>query len=200
MTATLQSCVEDERVPALFFLPPNRPTLEAYADMDELAKEAQEFASGIYDIQVLREIESAFFRYPAGSSERITLLKMEAATRAALDKQPIGRIKIIGNETAKEALQRCLFEAFEAFPITVMSFVDWYRELYLYSEHWLRLRGCAISANPMGACVDCGKTTASPHVHHLRYKKIFDVTLSDLVVLCKGCHKTRHTKDQEVLA
>lgn len=63
-----------------------------------------------------------------------------------------------------------------------------YRE-YLQSTEWKVLR-----SKKLKKCKKCAicDSTQNLHVHHLRYKKIYDVNLSDLVVLCKDCHFLIH--------
>lgn len=61
---------------------------------------------------------------------------------------------------------------------------------YLQSEHWSVLR----SAKFMVAgryCQVC-KYGDLLHVHHIRYKNLYDCTVSDLVVLCEACHNDFH--------
>jgi len=60
---------------------------------------------------------------------------------------------------------------------------------YLESPHWKqtrskkrgRTRGCGI----------CG-AAESLDVHHMNYRELFDVEMSDLRVLCRTCHRFAH--------
>ena len=75
-----------------------------------------------------------------------------------------------------------------------MASVDrkiWYRNQYLKSQHWdnLRLRKL-VSSN--GLCSICRLEGWNHDVHHIRYKNLFDVNLSDLAVLCRSCHNKAH--------
>ena len=71
----------------------------------------------------------------------------------------------------------------------------WYRKVYLLSEHWKGLRRAKLAVNPK--CEICGKKTHLD-VHHLRYKNIYDVLVSDLQTLCRRCHKKHHKKVNKV--
>lgn len=71
-----------------------------------------------------------------------------------------------------------------------MSHRQWYREIYLKSEHWFDLRKRALQHHGK-QCYSC-RATKHLQVHHLRYKNIHDVTIEDLQVLCKSCHKIVH--------
>lgn len=65
----------------------------------------------------------------------------------------------------------------------------YYREEYLKSEHWKKLRNDKLILNPV--CERCGnKQRTEPH--HLRYKNLFDVTIEDLMTLCRKCHYLEH--------
>lgn len=69
---------------------------------------------------------------------------------------------------------------------------DWYRNVYLLSEHWKSLRKSKLSANP--TCELC-PSKDTPDVHHLRYKNLFDVEVSDLMTLCRSCHDQEHANN-----
>lgn len=66
-----------------------------------------------------------------------------------------------------------------------------YRFTYLKSEHWQNLRLEKL-ASVDACCQRCGHRDLSNDVHHLRYRKLFDVTKDDLLVLCRACHSTVH--------
>lgn len=58
---------------------------------------------------------------------------------------------------------------------------------YLLSPQWQRRRRTVI-ARAAGACERCAG--AGPlQVHHLTYDRMFHERLTDLVVLCEGCHE-----------
>lgn len=61
-----------------------------------------------------------------------------------------------------------------------------YREEYLKSEHWKTLRGYIVKSGVM--CFKCQQKPATD-AHHLRYRNIVDVKISDLVPLCRPCHE-----------
>ena len=65
-------------------------------------------------------------------------------------------------------------------------------QIYLQSDHWKKLRQLKI--NHVGyKCQDCGNQK-DIQVHHLKYRKIYNVKLNDLLVLCRTCHVKRHKK------
>ena len=64
-----------------------------------------------------------------------------------------------------------------------------YRE-YLRSAHWKALRQRAISS--VGSKCEWCSSTEKLHVHHERYRKLYDCTLGDLVVMCQSCHDDWH--------
>lgn len=68
---------------------------------------------------------------------------------------------------------------------------DWYRTKYLKSEHWQTLRVAKL-ASVDACCYCCGKRNLDNDVHHLHYRKLWDVTLDDLLVLCRRCHDGTH--------
>lgn len=69
---------------------------------------------------------------------------------------------------------------------------EWYRKVYLNSEHWRDLKRAKLSKNP--ACERCGSPDR-PDVHHVRYRNIFDVKIKDLLTLCRTCHQEEHEKN-----
>lgn len=68
---------------------------------------------------------------------------------------------------------------------------EWYRNVYLKSEHWKELRGRKLKENP--TCERC-PSSKRLDVHHIRYRNIFDVETSDLLTLCRKCHNKEHTE------
>lgn len=65
----------------------------------------------------------------------------------------------------------------------------WYFNVYLASEHWANLRARKLKRNPRCELCKCEPAT---QVHHLRYRCIFDVLLTDLQCLCWRCHASVH--------
>lgn len=182
--------------------PPGRPEEPSKINLPKSFSKAQEvmhdidqefylFECGKFNVRTLFSIESAFFRYPPDSEQRAVLLEFEKFQRLKLSRHPIGRCCILPGETAFQAKMRSLKEAMESFPIRIMNYGDWYREFYLHSEHWLRLRKDAILTSG-GYCCECGKVTTLLQVHHEEYRNIFDVELDDLACLCGPCHKAEH--------
>lgn len=66
-----------------------------------------------------------------------------------------------------------------------------YRFKYLKSDHWQSLRLEKL-ANAGAKCCRCNHVDISNDVHHLNYRNLYDVTLMDLVVLCRSCHEKIH--------
>lgn len=69
--------------------------------------------------------------------------------------------------------------------------MSFYRNSYLKSEEWSLLRTQALLKQG-STCQFCGRVDISNDVHHLKYKRLKDVTLSDLRVLCRACHEKLH--------
>ncbi len=85
---------------------------------------------------------------------------------------------------AKQTLINSLKE--HRLPIKV-----WYSRVYLRSSHWreLKLR----KFEQVGRkCEVCG-TASNLEVHHIRYKRIYNVDLCDLQVLCEKHHNLKHS-------
>lgn len=74
----------------------------------------------------------------------------------------------------------------------------WYRETYLKSEHWKELRSLAFEIYGK-KCAVCG-TKKKLDVHHLNYRRIWDVTVADLQVLCRKHHKEEHLEEVKAVA
>jgi hypothetical protein len=70
---------------------------------------------------------------------------------------------------------------------------DYYRNIYLQTDHWKELRQRKITHQPN--CENC-KSPANLDVHHLRYKNLYDVEPDDLKVLCRKCHTMEHDPKQ----
>lgn len=64
-----------------------------------------------------------------------------------------------------------------------------YRE-YLKSDHWKCLRKKAVETWG-DRCCSCSVPRVD--VHHLRYGNLFDVTVEDLLPLCRRCHDAVHS-------
>ncbi len=69
--------------------------------------------------------------------------------------------------------------------------MSYYRDTYLKSEDWKNLRALKLHESK-NKCKLCGKKNQSNDVHHVKYKKLYDVKLSDLIVLCRPCHNNVH--------
>ena len=64
-----------------------------------------------------------------------------------------------------------------------------YRNEYLKSDEWNRLRKLTMDGNPDCQC--CLKTKARD-VHHLVYKNLVDIKIDELLPVCRDCHKEIH--------
>ena len=65
----------------------------------------------------------------------------------------------------------------------------WYREIYLHSDHWETLRTEKLRITPY--CENC-KATSDLDIHHVNYRQLFDVQVSDLKTFCHKCHTKHH--------
>lgn len=65
-----------------------------------------------------------------------------------------------------------------------------YREVYLRSEHWLRVRREAL-ARAAHRCQVCN-TDKALDVHHRTYERLGAERPADLTVLCRRCHDIFH--------
>lgn len=71
--------------------------------------------------------------------------------------------------------------------------MSWYRDVYLKSEDWLNFRAAMLAVYAKtGICELCQQKSASLDVHHLRYKKLYDVTHKDIRIVCRTCHENIH--------
>lgn len=61
---------------------------------------------------------------------------------------------------------------------------------YLQSDHWKKLRRLKLESCGY-KCNKCGSKFYL-QVHHEQYRNIYNVTLKDLVVLCRYCHEKAH--------
>lgn len=68
---------------------------------------------------------------------------------------------------------------------------DFYRNIYLKSEHWINLKKEKLKE--FDCCALCN-SIKKLDVHHLNYKNLYDVELSDLLVVCRPCHAKIHKK------
>ena len=64
-----------------------------------------------------------------------------------------------------------------------------YWNQYLKSDHWKTLRTAKLFQTP--ACEKCGNNSRLD-IHHINYKNLYDVELSDLMTLCRKCHVEIH--------
>lgn len=64
-----------------------------------------------------------------------------------------------------------------------------YRTEYLKSDEWKRLRNLILHTVPN--CQYCNAKLAS-EVHHMTYRNIVDVKITDLLPVCRPCHKLIH--------
>lgn len=71
------------------------------------------------------------------------------------------------------------------------SDMSYYRDVYLKSDDWKSLRKHKLITKKNRCCL-CGHTSKSNDVHHLKYKRLYDVELKDLRVMCRACHEWTH--------
>lgn len=64
-----------------------------------------------------------------------------------------------------------------------------YRKEYLNSDEWKNLRDQVIASKPNCQC--CHKFLAHD-VHHLVYRNLVDVKVSDILPVCRSCHNLIH--------
>lgn len=65
-----------------------------------------------------------------------------------------------------------------------------YREVYLRSPHWLKVRGEALE-RAEHRCQVCN-AAGSLDVHHRTYERLGREAPTDLTVLCRRCHERFH--------
>lgn len=70
--------------------------------------------------------------------------------------------------------------------------MSFYRNTYLKSEDWKNLRLAALAQHHC-RCQICGAVSDSNDVHHIKYRKLYDVSIHDLRVLCRSCHEKVHS-------
>lgn len=69
--------------------------------------------------------------------------------------------------------------------------MSFYRDVYLKSQDWKNLRA-AILARDENTCQVCNLYSPQNDVHHIQYRKLYNVKPEDLVVLCRSCHDNVH--------
>jgi 5-methylcytosine-specific restriction endonuclease McrA len=73
---------------------------------------------------------------------------------------------------------------------------EWYRQVYLHSDHWSALRSQRLFVAGF-KCEKCPKV-GMLDVHHLQYRNIFDVGVEDLQALCRACHNKEHERQKDI--
>jgi hypothetical protein len=66
----------------------------------------------------------------------------------------------------------------------------WYRNVYLYSEHWRDLAR-EVKAAAKYKCADCCERKPL-QCHHLTYALVGHEAPGDVIPLCDNCHGMRH--------
>lgn len=66
---------------------------------------------------------------------------------------------------------------------------DYYRSVYLKSDHWKDLRARKLARHKI--CEVCGRM-GKLDVHHVSYRELYDVVETDLVAVCRRCHDEIH--------
>jgi 5-methylcytosine-specific restriction endonuclease McrA len=70
--------------------------------------------------------------------------------------------------------------------------------LYLQTDHWQHFRLKALD-NAKYICQLCNSKEKKLDVHHRTYENRGRETFNDVIVLCDGCHKKHHGKDDQEL-
>lgn len=81
--------------------------------------------------------------------------------------------------------------------IDILKRFDSMKDAYAFyrkSSHWKKLRRKKLKE--VNFCEMC-HSRSMLQVHHLEYKRWFDVELTDLMTLCRECHKNVHGIDKE---
>lgn len=73
-----------------------------------------------------------------------------------------------------------------------MSRQEWYRTIYLQSDHWKATRAAALLRSG-NRCQLCSKGSRLD-VHHNDYTRLGAEEPFDVVVLCRSCHEHHHEK------
>lgn len=68
---------------------------------------------------------------------------------------------------------------------------EYYRNVYLKTDHWKKLRQQKLLTNPV--CEECGSANRV-EPHHINYKSLYNVDLTDLKTLCRVCHTKIHVE------
>lgn len=117
----------------------------------------------------------------AGRPQPVTIKRLDGTVVGVVrhDLAPLGKPKVPASSPeapwVDRRARRAGFESYQA---------------YLASPHWLALRR-KVFARDGRHCVDCSRGDGL-QAHHLTYARLGHERLSDLVTLCKGCHRKRH--------
>ena len=70
---------------------------------------------------------------------------------------------------------------------------EWYRNVYLKSDHWRDIRSEAITI-ARHECQLCGASEEDCvlDVHHLTYERLGFELPDDVIVMCRNCHNEAH--------
>lgn len=106
------------------------------------------------------------------------------------NRSPLAETANCGQETRKgKKLNKYFYDEKEITCTDTGEKVIGY-ENYLKTRHWRRIRNRKILSD--GVCFLCGKDQ-NLQVHHRTYKRLGEEKESDLIVLCRECHKLMHT-------
>lgn len=131
-----------------------------------------------------RQIDAESRRERKTTKRRANRLKRKLLKTPRTLEALIQRCKPLKSEHPAEALHRSIIESRR-------NRKDWYRDIYLRSEHWKLTRKVALAACG-GICAECKRPYDTLDVHHLTYRHIFDVMPQDLVAICRACHDRKH--------
>lgn len=100
------------------------------------------------------------------------------------------------NEQAIYILLVCLAAGFFSYivdsALRLWNWGWWYRHIYLHSIHWYVIRFLKkMQMRILHGGVFCEKCRSPKRltVHHVTYKRLGHERLSDLQVICFGCHR-----------
>lgn len=109
---------------------------------------------------------------------------MNDLTKSSCVRKPVTRQDF----STSESWLDYLFPAALQLPAWTMSY---YRSVYLKSDDWKSLRSERLSVANF-KCEICGDDSVPLDVHHIKYRKLFNVGRKDLRALCRQCHNAVH--------
>lgn len=68
---------------------------------------------------------------------------------------------------------------------------------YLASEHWADVRRRYWESRLPKCCHGCGASSRPLDLHHRTYKRLGGEYLTDLILVCRNCHRDIHQYEQK---